>query len=75
MAYHTNCGPARGPILDRTVPDAIGVLAEPGYGMPIGLALATERDDQRRMVWRLIVHGVEVPGKWIVIDREFRPVQ
>ena len=25
--------------------------------------------------WRLIVHGDEVPGFFVVIDREFRPAQ
>jgi hypothetical protein len=26
-------------------------------------------------VWRLTVEGDDVPGRWIIVDREFRPVE
>jgi hypothetical protein len=71
--YFTNCGPAKGPIRDRDFPFAIGVLAE-GELMPIGMAFGAGRTDDVIAVWRLTVHGAEVPGRWIVVDREFRPV-
>jgi hypothetical protein len=25
-------------------------------------------------VWRLRVHGDDVPGRWVIIDHEFHPV-
>jgi hypothetical protein len=32
-------------------------------------------DERGVAVWRMTVHGAEVPGRWIVVDREFRPVK
>jgi hypothetical protein len=26
-------------------------------------------------VWRLTVHGADVPGRWVIVDREFRQVE
>jgi hypothetical protein len=71
--YFTNCGPKSGPIRDRDFPFAIGVRAE-GEPMPIGIAFGTGRTNDGLAIWRLTVHGVEVPGQWIVVDREFRPI-
>jgi hypothetical protein len=71
--YFTNIGPKSGPILWRDNYHAIGVLQAPDNHMPIGLALPIGRDDDVVEVWRLIVHGVEVPGRWVVVDRAFWP--
>jgi hypothetical protein len=77
MGYYTNIGPVQGPILHRHGPgyDAIGVLESPANHSPIGMALASSWDEQGRSIYRLIVHGVELPGRWIVVGREFWPVQ
>ncbi len=42
--------------------------------MPIGMALGSGRTDDGLAIWRLIVRGAEVPGRWIIVDREFQPV-
>jgi hypothetical protein len=26
-------------------------------------------------VWRLSIHGADVPGRWVIEDHEFRPVE
>jgi hypothetical protein len=52
---------------------AIGVLQARDNRSPIGMAPGTGRDGEGRLLYRLIVHGVDVPGLWAVIDREFRP--
>jgi hypothetical protein len=39
----------------------------------IGLALAIGRSDEEVEVWELTVRGAELPGRWVVVDREFRP--
>jgi hypothetical protein len=44
-----------------------------GQSMPIGIASEVGRTDEGVAIWRLDVHGVEVPGRWIIVDREFRP--
>jgi hypothetical protein len=75
MSYYTNVGPDRGPVLRGTVPGAIDVLEAPDKPMPIGMALCTGRDATGVAVWRLVVHDAAVAGRWIVVDREFRPVR
>jgi hypothetical protein len=75
VGYYTNIGPARGPILHQHGPgyDAIGVLESQTNHSPIGMALAFSWDEQGRSVYRLVVHGVELTGRWVVVDREFHP--
>jgi hypothetical protein len=73
MAYYTNVGPKSGPILHRDGHDAIGVLQARDNHTPIGMALGTGWDDEGRLLYRLILYGAEVPGRWVVVDREFRP--
>jgi hypothetical protein len=82
MRYYTNVGPVRGPVLKDTVPGAkdtvpgaIDVLEALDKPVPIGMALCTGRDTTGIAVWRLAVHNAMVPGRWIVVDREFRPVR
>jgi hypothetical protein len=75
MRYYTNAGPDRGPVLKGTVPGAIDVLEAPDKPTPVGMALCTGRDATGVAVWRLVVHDEMVPGRWIVVDREFRPVR
>jgi hypothetical protein len=67
----SNIGPEKGPILSRDAPDGIGVLQARDNHMPIGIALGASWDEQGRQLWRLTVHKVEVPGLWVLIDREF----
>jgi hypothetical protein len=40
--------------------------------MPIGMALSQGPDNGGIATWRLSVNGVDVPGEWVIIDREFR---
>ncbi len=54
-------------------PRIIGVR-EVRDGPPIvGSAYCVDRDAGGVAVWRLIIRGAELPGRWIVIDRQFRP--
>jgi hypothetical protein len=41
--------------------------------MPVGLALRVGVDAAGRSVWELVIDDVLVPGRWVVIDREFQP--
>jgi hypothetical protein len=74
MAYFTNIGPKSGPILWRHGYAAIGVLQARDDHATIGLTLAVGRDDDLVETWRLTVHGAEVPGVFVVVNREFIPV-
>jgi hypothetical protein len=73
MSYFATIGPRSGPILGRHRLVAIGVLQAPDDRARIGLALALGRDDEEVEVWELTVRGLELPGRWVVVDREFRP--
>ncbi len=73
--YFTDVGPRSGPLRPRDGYDAIGVLQARDNHMPIGMALASSWDNEGRSLYRLIVHGAEVPGRFVVVDREFRPVK
>jgi hypothetical protein len=75
VGYYCNDGPKSGPILARHRIHALGVLEAPDNHTPIGLALPVGRDDDVVEVWRLIVHGVDVPGRFTVVDREFIPAR
>ena len=75
MRYFVNVGPERGPILHLDTAGAIGVTEAPGRRMPVGLALRTGWDAAGRALWRLVMHGENVPGCWLVVDREFQPAQ
>jgi hypothetical protein len=40
--------------------------------MPSGEATCRTWDDQGLAVWTLRIHDQEVPGRWVIVDREFR---
>jgi hypothetical protein len=55
-------------------------LRELGPGPRALLACSSRKTDRDAAgglggvaLWRLTVHGVEVPGRWVVCDREFWP--
>jgi hypothetical protein len=54
-------------------PFSIGVLEAPDNFMPVGMNSEVGWTEGGLAVWRLTVHGVEVPGRWVLVDREFRP--
>jgi hypothetical protein len=71
--FYANAGPARGPLRHGEVPGSIGVLEAPDNPMPVGRALCVGWDSAGRAVGMLTVHGDELPGRWLIIDGEFRP--
>jgi hypothetical protein len=74
--YFTNVGPVKGPVKYRALPtSSIGVLEALDNHMPIGEASCRTWNEQGLAVWTLRVHGKELPGRWVIIDREFRPAQ
>jgi hypothetical protein len=73
MAYYANFGPVSGPLLSRAGYHAVRILPDRGTHVPIGVALAEGQDQDGRALWQLTVDTVELPGLFVVIDREFRP--
>ena len=52
---------------------SIGVLDGPDRFMPIGEARCIAWDEDEIGVWLLRIGGQPVAGRWVIIDREFKP--
>jgi hypothetical protein len=61
-----------GPIRYGDVPGSIGVLEARDKPMPIGEASCCTHDANGLAVWTLRIGKQEIPGRWIIVDREFR---
>ena len=66
---------AAGPVRYGQVPGSIGILDASDQRMPVGMANCIGWDSAGLAVWRLTVNDADVPGRWIIVDREFRPVE
>ena len=64
-----------GPIRYGQIPGLIGVLEALDKPMPIGEAHCTTWDEKGLAVWTLRVGKQEIPGRWVIVDREFRQMQ
>jgi hypothetical protein len=71
--YYTDCF-GKGPVKYRDVICSIGVLESPDNHMPIGIANCRTWDEHGLAIWELTVKGEKFPGRWVIIDREFRLV-
>ncbi len=65
----------KGKIRYGEVPDSIGVLESPDKFMPIGEASCRTHDENGLAVWTLRIGKEEIPGRWVIVDREFQPAQ
>jgi hypothetical protein len=66
---------AAGPVRSGQYPFAIGVLESPEEPMPIGMAFGLGQTDDGLALWQLVVHGADVPGRFVIVNREFRQVE
>jgi hypothetical protein len=64
MCYYTNVGPLEGPAFDRRVPPTIDVLEQPNDVHRIGTALCIGAGAKGIALWRLIVHGAALTGRY-----------
>ena len=71
--YYANVGPVRGAVFHGATPDVVDVFEAPDGRGPIGKALFAGTALGGGVLWRLVVHGSELPGRWAIVDREFRP--
>ena len=62
----------KGKIRYGDVPGSIGVLEALDKFMPIGEASCRTHDENGLAVWTLKIGKEEIPGRWIIVDREFR---
>jgi hypothetical protein len=73
MWYRADIGPSSGLLMFEDSIRRIDVLADQGDVTPVGTASRLGSDPAGLAVWRLNVHGAELGGRWIVIDRQFVP--
>ncbi len=73
MWYYASTGPALGLLMFAAVRNPIGILEAPDDAVPVGTAICVGSDAAGMAVWRLSIRGAELPERWIVVDREFRP--
>ena len=69
--YYATIGPLRGPLIYSEALLAIGVTKRWRGGVPMGAALCVGRDETGVALWELTIGKVEVPGRWVLMDREF----
>jgi hypothetical protein len=72
-SYYTD-GFGKGPVRYRDVLGSIGVLESPDNHMPIGIANCRTWDENALGIWEFTVWGKKIPGRWVIVDREFRPM-
>ena len=74
VRYFTNAGWESGPILLADHYDSIDVfIGGPGGGPPLGMALPGGSTEGGIVIWEIFIRGVAVPGRWIVLGRQFLP--
>jgi hypothetical protein len=62
----------KGPVRYGQLRKAIWVFAALDQFMPIGEASCESRDENGLAVWALRIGKNDIPGKWIIVDGEFR---
>jgi hypothetical protein len=70
--YCAGIGPTRGLLLYNEALLAIGVRKTASTRKAIGVAYCVGEDDLGAALWRLTIGRDRLPGRWIVIDGEFR---
>ena len=61
-----------GPIRYEDVPGSIGVLERTSSQCRIGEPSCRGHDENGLAVWTLRIGKQEIPGRWVIVDREFR---
>src|SRR5689334_5611647 len=73
--HFTNAGPDSGPILWREGHHPIDVLEHRVDRTPIGTAHPVGHTEGGIAIWEIVIPREGVPGRWIVLDREFLPTR
>jgi hypothetical protein len=72
--YYTNLL-VRGAIKHKNASRSVGVIDSPFGGQPIGVAACVGKDENGLAAWILAVNGERIPGLWVIVDREFHPLE
>ena len=75
MAYFTHATPDSGPRLYTDTSDLLDVRPHRDGPGVIGMATCVGWIPGGVALWRLKIDGDDLPGLWVVVDREFRPAE
>ena len=75
VPYYTDVGSRGDWILGSETPAVIAVLEALGQSTPVGIAFRVGGDHAGRALWTLRVYDEDLPGQWVVVDREFQPAE
>ncbi len=70
MSYFVEV-PAKGRVLLGQLPRVISVFDSSDRHCVVGVATEVDRTHDGLAVWRLTVRGVDVSGRFVVVDGEF----
>ena len=71
MHYHTNAGPAYGALRPGAGPCTLDVTTGIASIILFGTATEVVSGQGGVALWRPTVHSIELPGLYVVLDREF----
>jgi hypothetical protein len=74
MPYYSNVT-LPGPVKQGDLKFTVGVTESRDKGMTVGMALGGFYDENRWELFRLIIKGQEIPGRFHLVDGEFVPVK
>jgi hypothetical protein len=74
QVYFTDAS-TRGRVRWRQLRSPIGVLESLDKPMTIGIATEIGSNHRGAAVWSLYVHRAIVPGRWVIVDGRFVPVE
>ena len=75
MEYFFANASIQGRVRSGDYPFAVGVLEAPENAMPRGIAFEVGRTDDGMAKWKLKIRGSDVPGRFIIEDGRFVPVE
>ena len=55
---------------DAATIEVLGFREDDGV---VGVATCIGADGAGNALWRVVVHDAELPGRWVVVSRTFRP--
>jgi hypothetical protein len=74
MNYFTTAS-KKGRVRYGQISHTIGVGESDGFPVPVGQANQIGKTAEGLAVWRLTVHGVDLPGTFVIVDGAFVPAE
>jgi hypothetical protein len=75
MEYFFADASIQGRLRSGEYPFAVGVLEAPKNSVPRGIAFEVGRTADGLAKWKLKVHGIDVPGRFIIDNGRFVPIE